>query len=115
MHVHPHAEGSVHTHAGEHIHIGEGTFWALFIIFVLGPCEPLIPLLMYPAARHSWYGVVAVTLAFGIATIGTMMTLVGLSSYGLMRLRVHFMERFIHALAGGIIALSGMAIKVLGV
>jgi len=25
--------------------------WALFLIFVFGPCEPLIPLIMYPAAK----------------------------------------------------------------
>ena len=29
------------------------TPWAMFIIFVLGPCEALIPLFMYPAAQQS--------------------------------------------------------------
>ena len=109
----------LHAHTGEHSHIHEqqrgATFWSLFIIFVLGPCEPLIPLLMYPAAMHSWHGVAAVTLVFGAVTIGTMMAIVGLSSYGLLKLRTHFMERFAHALAGGVIAMSGIAIKVLGI
>ncbi|MCK7525682.1 MAG: hypothetical protein MZV64_52785 [Ignavibacteriales bacterium] len=36
------------------------TPWVLFTIFVFGPCEPLIPLVMYPAARHSTAGVVLV-------------------------------------------------------
>lgn len=122
-HRHVHVNGSIHnhlhTHTEEHSHTHNQqqkvTFWSLFIIFVLGPCEPLIPLLMYPAARHNWQGVLAVTIVFGTVTIGTMMVLVGLSSYGLLMLRTNFMERFAHALAGSIIALSGVAIKVLGI
>ena len=31
---------------------GNTTFWALFIVFVLGPCEPLIPLFMVPACHE---------------------------------------------------------------
>ena len=51
------------------------TPWALFIIFVFGPCEPLIPVLMYPAAHANWLAVTAVCLAFGLATIGTMLAM----------------------------------------
>ena len=36
------------------------TPWVLFIVFALGPCEPLIPILMYPAAAASWGGVALV-------------------------------------------------------
>ena len=43
--------------------------WILFTIFVFGPCEPLIPLVMYPAARHSMAGVALVAAAFGLVTI----------------------------------------------
>jgi len=54
------AHGHKHAHHGSHAHVheeGSGaniTPWALFIIFVLGPCEPLIPILMYPAAKQSF-------------------------------------------------------------
>ena len=121
-HVHLHKDGTVHdhghTHLGEHTHIheekGKMTPWVLFIIFVLGPCEPLIPLLMYPASQGSWSHVVLVTASFGIVTVGTMMTIVGLTTYGLVRIRLGFMERYVHAIAGGIIALSGLSIRVLG-
>ncbi|MCX6568312.1 MAG: hypothetical protein NT147_04595, partial [Candidatus Aminicenantes bacterium] len=68
-HEHPHGpEHGVHEHVhsheiAEHAHPhGEEkkaniTPWVLFTIFVFGPCEPLIPLIMYPAARHSTAGV----------------------------------------------------------
>lgn len=121
-HLHLHKDGTVHDHGhahlGGHTHIheekGKMTPWVLFIIFVLGPCEPLIPLLMYPASQGSWSHVLLVASAFGIVTVGTMMTIVGLTTYGLIRVRMGFMERFVHAIAGGIIVLSGLSIKVLG-
>jgi nickel/cobalt exporter len=123
-HVHPHVHGNgsmhshTHSHMGDHSHVhderGKVTPWILFIIFVLGPCEPLIPLLMYPAAQGSWLSVVLVTLAFGFVTVGTMMTIVGLSTYGLLHLRLGYMENYVHAIAGGIIVLSGLSIKFLG-
>ncbi len=90
------------------------TFWALFIVFVLGPCEPLIPLVMFPAVEHNWHGVMLVSLSFGLVTIATMTTIVFLAVRGLAVLRMAFLDRYIHALAGGIIAVSGISIRLFG-
>lgn len=90
------------------------TPWILFIIFVLGPCEPLIPLLIYPAAKGSIFGAVLVALVFGISTIATMMGTVLLARWGVSFLPIKRLERYAHALAGGIIFLSGFAVKFLG-
>ena len=107
-----------HHHLGIHAHVhGDEkklTPWVLFIIFVLGPCEPLIPLLMYPAAKGSWLDVLLVAGAFGLVTVATMTAMVTLAYKGLDRLRLDWMERYMHALAGLIIAVSGLAIKFLG-
>jgi len=46
-HDHSHEKGHTHFHEKKN----KSTFWWLFIIFVLGPCEPLIPTLMYPAEK----------------------------------------------------------------
>jgi sulfite exporter TauE/SafE len=43
---------------------------------VLGPCEPLIPLLMYPASQHSLSGTILVAAVFSAVTIGTMLGIV---------------------------------------
>ena len=40
------------------------TPWVLFLIFVFGPCEPLIPLVMYPAAKHNIQGAIIVAILF---------------------------------------------------
>jgi nickel/cobalt transporter (NicO) family protein len=111
----------VHTHAdAEHIHLhGEEkkvniTPWVLFTIFVFGPCEPLIPLVMYPAARHSTAGVVLVTAAFGAATILTMLAIITAVSWGASFVRLGKLERYSHALAGLVIFVSGLGIQFLG-
>lgn len=90
------------------------TPWVLFIIFVLGPCEPLIPLLMYPAANESIYGLIMVTGVFGLSTLLTMTSAVILSSYGLSFLSLNKFEKWSHPIAGFLIFLSGLAIQVLG-
>ena len=123
-HVHAHADGSVHEHVhqheSEHAHVhmrkekANITPWVLFTIFVFGPCEPLIPLVMYPAAKHSMAGVALVASAFAVATIATMLTIIALSTWGLKFVRLGRLERYAHALAGGTIFLSGLAVQFLG-
>ncbi|MFC1951718.1 sulfite exporter TauE/SafE family protein [Chloroflexota bacterium] len=109
-HKHAHSEDYSHAHPQEK----PTTFWALFIIFVLGPCEPLIPLLMFPAATHGWIGILIVTVLFGMVTIGTMVTITVLGSQGLRLMKANWIERYAHALTGGTIAMSGIAIKAFG-
>lgn len=120
-HWHAHenlAHAHEHTHQQEHLHIhetsGRLTPWVLFIVFAFGPCESLIPLLMYPAAQHSLYGTVWVAGVFGVATIGTMLVAVLSLTLAIEKISLGPLERFSHALAGGAIATSGLAIKFLG-
>ncbi len=93
---------------------GRLTPWILFTIFVFGPCEPLIPLVMYPAAKGDMMSVVIVAFIFGLATISTMLGIVLASSYGLAKLPLGKLEKYSHALAGLAILLCGGAIKFLG-
>jgi len=128
-HAHAHADGAVHLHGhdhhGEHAHphrAEEGTLirqaflrrwlgpWTLFVVFVFGPCEPLIPILMYPAAAGRWLGVVMVAGVFAITTISTMLAVVTIGALGLSRLPSTSFERWSHALAGGALALCGLAV-----
>ena len=121
LHVHESGEPHAHTHKhlGGHSHphgseLRSMTPWVLFIIFVLGPCEPLIPLVMYPAARNDMMSVVMVASVFALTTVATMLAIVLASFYGLSRLPLRQLEKYSHALAGFAILLSGGAIKFLG-
>ncbi len=113
-HVHIHAHGGRQHH---HDHTNEGsstTFWTLFIVFVLGPCEPLIPLFMVPAARGRWALAMLTATVFGVVTIALMVALVLAGSEGLRRLPLGSLERWAHSMAGAVIAASGLAVIFLG-
>ena len=123
-HVHVH-EGLVHDHAhdhhSDHAHVHEEgarnaiTPWAMFIIFVLGPCEALIPLFMYPAAQQSTGLVVAVALVFGVVTLLTMLSCVVVTTIGVEKLRLPASGRYAHAVAGALVACCGAAVSFIGI
>ncbi len=138
--AHKHPDGVVHSHPGGgtavHSHNAPSTgntpsrqpgnsrapgqaagltAWSLFVIFVLGPCEPLIPLLMVPAFGLGLWAVVPVTAAFAITTLTTMLVLVAAGFYGLRRTYSTWLEAQAHVLSGLAIAGSGMAILLLSI
>jgi ABC-type nickel/cobalt efflux system permease component RcnA len=123
VHTHTHADGTAHEHRHDHfsghshIHLNDRknlTPWILFLIFVLGPCEPLIPILMYPAAENNISGVILVSLLFSAVTIATMMAVVLAFRLGLSSINLKPLERWVNVIAGATIAVSGLAIQFLG-
>ena len=101
-----------------HVHPGAGRRlapWALFIVFVLGPCEVLIPLLIYAAAVHGLAGAFLAVAAFGLATLAAMLVTVWICLQGLRRLPLGNLERYAHAMAGGGLMLCGAAVLFLGI
>jgi ABC-type nickel/cobalt efflux system permease component RcnA len=123
-HIHIHADGEkhehLHTHEVEHSHVhvekkgANLTPWILFVIFVFGPCEPLIPLVMFPAMKQNISGLILVTIAFGLTTIITMLTIIAVSSWGIKFIRLGRLERYAHAIAGAMILISGLSVLFLG-
>lgn len=118
-HPHVHPDGSrdahEHTHVAGHLHPhadrGDLTPWILFTVFLFGPCEPLIPLLMVPAAHHSPWGVAVVAAAFSAATIATMLVVVLTLRAGAARLSPRAsLARFSHAAAGATVLACAVAI-----
>lgn len=84
------------------------TPWVLFIIFVFGPCEVLIPMLFIPAVQRSTIGIASVALFFGITTIATMMFIVYLAHLGSSFLKFKSKEKYMHLLAGLVILTAGL-------
>jgi sulfite exporter TauE/SafE len=122
-HSHFHLDKGVHTHDHnhhlEHSHIHNTdvvrtTPWILFLIFVFGPCEPLIPILMYPAAGNNIPGAILVSLIFSLVTIATMMSIVLAFKMGLSKINLKPVEQYSHLIAGAMIFFSGIAIQILG-
>ncbi len=86
----------------------------LVAVFVVGPCEPLVPLMMAPTVTADWTALALVTTVFSVVTIATMVTLVALACVGLQRLALGALERYGDVLAGGAVALTGVAMVTLG-
>ena len=118
-HSHQHEDGKAHCHEhpheADHTHIhgdtASATPWALFIIFVFGPCEPLIPVIMYPALKGSMALALGAAAVFSAVTVTTMMLSVALLLRGMRFLPVERMERYAHALAGFAVFACGVAVK----
>lgn len=90
------------------------TPWMLFLIFVFGPCEVLIPMLIFPAVKHNYMGITLVSLIFGIATITTMLVAVYLGYKGSHLLKNRKTEKYMHLAAGVVILISGIGMVFLG-
>lgn len=132
-HLHVRPDGSVYCHhhgpsdseQGQHVHAksagspaelpasasSQMTAWALFTIFIFGPCEPLIPLLMYPAARSSYWGAALVASLFAVVTMATMVGLVVVLARGMELMRLGWLERHHHVMAGIVVTICGVAVN----
>jgi sulfite exporter TauE/SafE len=124
-HTHFHIDGTIHshihTHKKEHVHIHSNskkksiTPWILFVIFIFGPCEVLIPILMYPAAQNNYGLLIAATAIFAVVTISTMIFMVATTIIGLKLVPFRKIEKYSHALAGVLILICGIAVQFLGI
>lgn len=99
----------------DHVHKNNNLIWGLFILFVLGPCEPLIPILMYPAATLNFGALISVTLVFSVSTISMMMGLTFLGVRGLDFIKIKQLEKYGETLAGLAITLCGVLMITMGI
>ena len=109
-----HHAGKVHhhgrlEHGGENLPDKNITVWVVFIIFVLGPCEALLPILTASSVM-GMSAVISSTVIFSVATIATMLLAVTFGYLGLEALRFKKLETYAHELAGVTIMACGVAI-----
>ena len=122
-HLHAHVDGAADAGARRigggglstetpEAHGGRGsTPWVLFTIFLFGPCEPLIPLLMYPAAEGRALDVVWVTALFGLTTVTTMTAIVLAGCFSARALPIARFQRYTHAFSGLAILACGIGVQ----
>src|SRR5581483_3077330 len=119
------AHDRAHAHGHAHVHLiahqsGEGhahrrlTAWSLFLLFSADPCVAVIPLL-FAAAPLGWTSTLAIVAAYELATIGTMVVLVIPTREAAGRLAGAWADRWGDALAGGVVAMVGLAVTILGI
>ncbi len=116
-HVHGHDDifhSHEHNHQNEHVHkhqiVKRNLFWGIFLVFLFGPCEPLIPILMYPAAKSNTLLLLYVTFAFTLTTIITMLFSITFALKGLFFVKLSAIEKYSHTLASLTIVTCGVLI-----
>jgi nickel/cobalt exporter len=93
---------------------------ALFLIFALGPCEALLPLLMASGMTLDVQHGVLIAAVFSVATVTTMLALVSAGFLGAARLSKHLgawtprLRQHAHTLAGVTLLASGLGIRLFG-
>lgn len=121
-HLHQHEDGSSHEHEHnsleEHAHPHDSgrnilLGWSLFIIFVLGPCEAMLPILV-SAATVGTTCLFFSAILFSITTLATMLTVVTIGYYGSKTFSFHGAERWSHLAAGAVLAFCGFGMIFLG-
>jgi hypothetical protein len=90
------------------------TPWVMFLIFVLGPCEPMIPLLYFPAAKSSWSVMLLLIVVYTFFTLVTMVLMVISGFYGFSFLQTEKLEKYVHALGGMTIFICGAGMVFMG-
>ena len=112
---------------GAHRHATERrvTPGALFVVFLLGPCEPLIPLMVVPGIARDWLTLAAVVMVFGLLTVIVMLAAVAAGYRGADWLSaaprgvpegvsIDLLRRHADVAAGLVVAGSGAAVLLLG-
>jgi hypothetical protein len=106
--------GHAHAHY-DHVHdASKATAWSLFVLFSADPCVAVIPLL-FAAAPLGTAPTVGVVLLYEAATIATMIVLVLPARAGFERLRFPWLDHWGDAVAGGVIAATGLVVMALGI
>ena len=79
----------------------------LFAIFVIGPTEPLLPLLFYSGVQRSYLEIFVLIFVFSLCTILTMLTMVLLGIYGYSFYNMEKLEKYTHAIGGLVVTVCG--------
>ena len=88
--------------------------WTMFAIIILGPCEPIIPL-VFLGYTYGYAGIVGVSIVFSIITLIMMLSQSFLALKGIQLIKHDIAERYAHAFAGLVIALTGIFVMALGI
>lgn len=110
IYVYEHKHGQVIPSTERH----KVTPWVMFIIFLLGPCEPMIPLLFFPAAQHSLHGMMLLIIVYTSFTLITMITMVCLGYYSISFFKTEKLEKYMHALGGITVFICGAGMVFMG-
>lgn len=86
------------------------SFWILFLIFCVSPCDALVPLIFYPATGGDVFYLVMVCITFYVCTILTMALVTAAIYRGISKVKFksNFLEKWAQLLTGLAIVFSSI-------
>lgn len=109
QHLHGHAHGHY-----DHVHDpSRMTAWGLFLLFSADPCVAVIPVL-FAAAPLGVLPTVVLVVLYELGTLATMVGLVLPARAGAHMFKGEWFNRYGDATAGGLIAVTGVVVTLLG-
>lgn len=88
--------------------------WTMFAVIILGPCEPLVPM-VFLGYNYGYFGVAVVSIVFSVITLIMMLSQSLLAFMGIQLIKNDLADRYSHAFAGMVIALTGIFVMALGI
>ncbi len=101
-------------HHSHDVDASRTTAWTLFLLFSADPCVAVMPILFAAAPLGAGHAA-GVVVIYELATLGAMVPLVLISRAGVAKLRWHWLDHYADGAAGGIIAVVGLAVTLLGI
>ncbi|MFI3305335.1 MAG: hypothetical protein R3Y68_02335 [Rikenellaceae bacterium] len=86
----------------------------LFAIFVMGPSEPIIPLLFFSGTHRSPVEIAWLIALFTVTTIATMIGMVLLGNFSYNKIGSYHIDQYSHAIGGFVISLCAFGMLFLG-
>ncbi|MFI3259948.1 MAG: hypothetical protein R3Y16_07630 [Rikenellaceae bacterium] len=86
----------------------------LFAIFVMGPSEPIIPLLFFSGTHRSPAEIAWLIALFTLTTIITMVAMVLLGNFSYGKIGTQHIDRYSHAIGGFVISFCAFGMLFLG-
>ncbi len=86
----------------------------LFAIFVMGPSEPIIPLLFFSGTHRSPMEIGWLILLFTLTTVLTIVSMVLLGNFSYVKIKTETLDRFSHAIGGFVISFCAFGMLFLG-
>jgi hypothetical protein len=108
-HEHEEHEHGGHTHAS-HNHRGDRiAIGSLVSLLTFSPCESFLPVYL-SGVPHGWSGFAVLSLTLAIATLGSMVALTWLTSVGIDRIRLEFLDRYENLIVGMLLIILSAAV-----
>lgn len=113
-HAFAHRVHGHHHHHYDHVHdASRASTWTLFLIYCADPCVAVIPIL-FAAAPLGPLEIIAIVVAYEVATIGAMVVLVAIAHRGSHFFKGGWVERYGDGTAGVLIIATGALVAMLG-